>query len=152
MQRLNHHENGFTLLEIMIAVAVIGLLALIATPSYLEQRDKAMVARVISDIKHIEHTVLNYMSEKDSFPSNLDDVGLGGLKDPWGSAYHYWPISGDKDQKVRKDRNLHPINTDFDLYSTGKDGATNYPLTASASQDDVIRANNGAYIGLVSNY
>jgi general secretion pathway protein G len=53
---------------------------------------------------------------------------------------------------VRKDRNTHPINTDFDLYSKGRDGKTNYPLTAEASQDDIIRANNGGYLGLASHY
>jgi general secretion pathway protein G len=52
----------------------------------------------------------------------------------------------------RKDKNLVPINSDFDLYSMGVDGKTTAPLTAKDSQDDVVRANNGGYYGLASNY
>lgn len=106
----------------------------------------------ITDIKKIAEKLLEFYDENRAFPDTLGDVGLGGLKDPWGNPYDYWPITGDKKQKVRKDRNTHPINTDFDLYSKGKDGNTNLPLTAHASQDDIIRANNGGYLGLASEY
>jgi general secretion pathway protein G len=54
--------------------------------------------------------------------------------------------------QARKDRFLVPINSTYDLYSMGPDGRTALPLTASASRDDVIRANDGSYIGLASGY
>ena len=50
--------------------------------------------------------------------------------------------------KPRKDRFLHPINSDYDLYSMGKDGESVEPLTAKKSHDDVIRANDGSFVGL----
>ena len=53
---------------------------------------------------------------------------------------------------VRKDKNLHPLNTDFDLYSLGRDGDSKLPLTAATSRDDILRANNGAFIGRAENY
>jgi len=53
---------------------------------------------------------------------------------------------------VRKDHNLVPLNTDYDLYSMGPDGNSVGPLTAKASRDDIIRANNGSYIGPAANY
>jgi len=46
--------------------------------------------------------------------------------------------------KVRK---LNPLNTDFDLYSMGSDGDSKGPLSAKASRDDIVRANNGDFIG-----
>lgn len=49
---------------------------------------------------------------------------------------------------VRKDRNLVPINSDFDLYSVGRDGESVGALTAKKSHDDVIRANDGSFVGL----
>jgi general secretion pathway protein G len=147
-----HREHGLTLIEIITVVAIIGVLSGIAIPSYLAYRDKTSTEKAIADINNIEARVMEYWQEHGDFPLFLSDVGLSGLKDPWGNPYEYWPITGDKHQKVRKDRNTHPINTDFDLYSKGKDGDTNFPLTAHASQDDIIRANNGAYIGLASNY
>ncbi len=53
---------------------------------------------------------------------------------------------------ARKDRFLVPINTDFDLYSMGKDGESVPPLTAAKSRDDVVRAANGAFVGLASKF
>ena len=51
-----------------------------------------------------------------------------------------------------KDSALAPLNTDFDLYSVGPDGDSRLPLTAAASRDDILRANNGAFIGRAENY
>jgi len=54
--------------------------------------------------------------------------------------------------KVRRDHFLVPVNTDFDLYSLGEDGKSQSPFTARDSRDDIVRANNGGYVGLVSDY
>ena len=53
---------------------------------------------------------------------------------------------------ARKDRFLHPLNSTYDLYSVGKDGKTVAALTAKASKDDIIRANDGGFIGLAVKY
>jgi general secretion pathway protein G len=45
-----------------------------------------------------------------------------------------------------------PINSDYDLYSVGKDGVSSGPLTAGPSRDDVIRANDGGFFGLARDY
>ena len=50
------------------------------------------------------------------------------------------------------DKFLVPLNGDYDLYSMGADGETKKTLSAPASYDDVIRALNGGYIGLASNF
>jgi general secretion pathway protein G len=44
------------------------------------------------------------------------------------------------------------VNTDFDLYSVGKDGLTVTAFTAKSARDDVVRANDGRYVGLAENY
>ncbi|MEE8106831.1 MAG: prepilin-type N-terminal cleavage/methylation domain-containing protein [Planctomycetota bacterium] len=54
--------------------------------------------------------------------------------------------------QARKDHFLVPLNSDYDLYSKGPDGKSSPPLTAEASRDDIIRANDGAYFGLASDY
>jgi general secretion pathway protein G len=53
---------------------------------------------------------------------------------------------------IRKDKNLVPINSDFDLYSKGPDGKSTPPLTAKDSLDDIVRANDGGYFGVASKY
>lgn len=50
--------------------------------------------------------------------------------------------------RPRKDKRLRPIDSDDDLDSVGKDGASVAPSTAKRSRDDVMRASDGAYIGL----
>ncbi len=54
--------------------------------------------------------------------------------------------------RPRKDRFLHPINSDYDLYSMGKDGESVEPLTARKSHDDIIRANDGSFVGLAAEF
>ncbi len=81
--------------------------------------------------------------------------GLTTPRDPWGNPFQYLKIEGRNTKgvgKLRKDRGLVPVNSDFDLYSKGRDGKSQSPFTSKASQDDIVRANNGRFIGLVSDY
>lgn len=59
---------------------------------------------------------------------------------------------GNVQGQVRKDRNLNPINSDFDLYSMGPDGATVSALTAPRSHDDLVRARNGSFFGVAEDF
>ncbi|MFQ5988854.1 MAG: hypothetical protein ACE5K9_02950 [Candidatus Methylomirabilales bacterium] len=53
---------------------------------------------------------------------------------------------------MRKDQFLVPLNSDYDLYSKGKDGQSQPPLTAQARRDDIVRANDGGFVGLAPEY
>ena len=86
-------------------------------------------------------------------PVDLAEIGRATLKDPWDNPYEYLNFAdAGKKAKQRKDHSLHPLNSTYDLYSKGKDGDSKAPLTAQASRDDIIRANDGGYIGLASGY
>ena len=135
-----------------MVIAIIGILAAIAIPSMFHYIQKARVVRTIADMKSIEQTLINYSLSKGQFPESLDAVGCGDLTDGWGNPYQYTRVAGNPVGKLRKDRSMVPVNTDFDLYSKGKDGRSVSPFTARASRDDVVRANNGGYFGLVKNY
>jgi general secretion pathway protein G len=141
-------------MEIMISLAIAATLAAIAIPNYIAYLERARVARAISEVKSIEKAVYNYFGDHDEFPDTLNQVGFGGYKDPWGHGYRYLRIDGGGPGNggKRKDHSLVPVNSDFDLYSMGRDGASSAPFTAKASKDDIVRANNGGYVGLVSNY
>ena len=52
----------------------------------------------------------------------------------------------------RRDRYMYPLNTDYDLFSLGPNGRTAVSLGESVGQDDVIRAHNGGFFGLASEY
>ena len=146
------NNKGFTLVELMIVFGIIGTLAGIAIPNYIGYREKAMQAKAIAEIKTIEKELFIYEVERDTFPNTLAQIGLDTLRDPWGNPYRYLPVAGTPAGQLRKDHFMVPVNTDFDLYSMGKDGNSQAPFTANASRDDIVRANNGQYIGIVSSY
>ena len=146
---------GFTLIEIMIAIALVGTLAAIAIPSYISYKNRALIAEAIVEMDRIEVAITHYWAVNGELPDSLDDVGLGDLKDPWGNPYQYLRINGGDVKgkgKLRKNRSLVPVNSDYDLYSKGKDGKSQTPFTAKSSQDDIVRANDGGFLGLVSDY
>jgi general secretion pathway protein G len=137
----------------MIVVAVAALLAAIAVPGYTGYVDRARVTSATGDMGQIQLALAKFQLNNGQLPLTLAAVDKDTLRDPWGNPYVYLNIeAGANLGAVRKDRNLVPINTDYDLYSKGKDGGSMTPLTAVASRDDVVRANNGGYIGLAENY
>jgi general secretion pathway protein G len=85
---------------------------------------------------------------------SLNEIPTLPLTDPWGRpyVYHYFDGPGFNKKLVRKDHNLHPINSEFDLYSVGKDGASKPPLTAKPSRDDVIVGRDGSFVGLAKDF
>jgi len=149
-------ENGFTLVELISVVAIIALLAAIAIPFYGEYIDKVRIKRTIVEIRMLEKEIIVYKMEKDQLPDTLGDIGHGTLKDPWGTLYQYLRIEGNKDLKgkgkLRRDKALNPLNSDYDLYSMGKDRKTSTNLNAKDSRDDIVRAINGGYVGLAEEF
>jgi len=146
-------DHGFTLIEIMMALAITGTLAAIAIPNYLRYRYRAQVAQAESEISMLQTVIANYAGDNGSLPDQLSDLNTQIVSDPWGQPYQYLRIDGgSKKGKMRKDRFMVPVNSDYDLYSMGRDGKSVPPFTAKASQDDIVRARDGAFVGLVSEF
>ena len=143
-------QRGLTLSELLIVMAVIGILSSIALLLYYDFSYRAQVAKAIADIATLDSEISTFETMNERLPNDLAEIGRAGLRDPWGNPYEYlnFALGG----QPRKDQALHPINTEFDLYSKGRDGDSQTPLTAQASRDDIIRANDGQYIGLASGY
>jgi general secretion pathway protein G len=143
---------GFTVTEMLIAVCIAATLAAIAIPVVTHYIDQAAITRTISEIRMLQNEIKYYYSKDEVYPNTLNDIERGTLLDAWGNPYQYLRITGAKKEKPRKDRFLVPVNSDFDLYSMGKDGDSQPAFTASVSRDDIVRANDGEYIGLASEF
>ncbi len=120
-------QRGFTLLEIMVVILIIGLLGTIVTPYVLDNLDTAKVEKAKADILNLEQALDQYKLDNNDYPTT--DQGIESLvtkpatspepknyrpngyvkrlqKDPWGNDYQY----------------LQPgEHGAFDLYSLGKD-------------------------------
>jgi general secretion pathway protein G len=121
--------HGFTLIEVMIVVLILGVLAAVIVPRVLDRPDEARMAAAQSDIRTVSQALKLYKLDNGSYPST--DQGLKALiqkpqgnppannwkaggylerlpKDPWGSDYQF----------------LYPgVKGEFDLFSLGADRA-----------------------------
>lgn len=146
-------SHGFTLIELLIALAILGVLGTFGLSRYQDYRERARVYAAASDIGAMSAAIQQYAIDNRAPPDSLAQVGLGGKTDPWGRQYEYLNLTSLKGNgKARKDKKLNPLNTDFDLYSVGKDGATSSSLQAKQSRDDVVRARDGRFVGLASDF
>lgn len=150
---IKKQRSGFSLIELLITVAILGLLSAIALPSYQEYVDSVDQALAEADIALIDGAIARYYIDANGNPPSLAEAGMAGLLDPWDNPYQYLRIDENTNNgAMRKDKNLVPVNTDYDLYSMGKNGVTAMPFTSGNGRDDIVRANNGQYIGLAEDY
>ncbi|ODT64274.1 MAG: type II secretion system protein GspG [Phenylobacterium sp. SCN 69-14] len=126
--RRPHAEAGFTLLELMVVIVIIGLLATIVMVNVLPSQDRAMKEKARADISVLEQSIESYRLDNFAFPTSeqglqalvtppsgmtrSDRYREGGYirrlpTDPWGNPYQY-AAPGEKGQ--------------FDIFSFGADG------------------------------
>ena len=129
LNKKRFHQQGFTLIEIMVVVVILGILASVIAPRIMDNPDKARVSKAKTDINALESALDVYRLDNFVYPTT--DQGLEALvaepitapeppnwkqggyvkrlnKDPWGNDYLYLS-PGQKGE--------------IDIYSLGADGA-----------------------------
>ena len=121
-------SRGFTLIEIMVVVVILGILAAIVAPNVMRRIDDAQLTKVSSDIRTIE-TALN-LYRMDNFRYPTTEQGIKALYEkPNDSSVRNWKQGGYLDPSARKDpwgndyRYVYPgtHGKEFDLFSYGAD-------------------------------
>jgi general secretion pathway protein G len=127
--RHRRRAGGFTLIEIMVVVVIIGLLAAVIVPTVISKVDEARVAKAKQDIQSLETALTMFRLDNSKYPTT--EQGLTALvtqptdpsirhwkpggylqrvsKDPWGNDYQY--------------ANPGTHGREYDLFSLGADGA-----------------------------
>ena len=141
-------RNVRNVIVVLAAVLVVGSFAVPAFTGYVE---RSRVARAVSDIGTVSLRLHQWQRSGRSLPQTLAEAGITAV-DPWGRPYVYLRAADARRAQLRKDGELVPLNSDFDLYSLGPDGISALALPAAPSRDDVVRAANGAFIGVAANY
>src|SRR5262245_25954750 len=113
-------QAGFTLVEIMVVVVILGLLATLVVPAVMGASDEARETKAKTDVRALADAVRMYRVNKGKLPDTLDvliekdDKGRSALeelpKDPWDHDYILRP--GER-------------STDFEVISVGPDGTEN---------------------------
>ena len=141
---LTKRPLGFTLVELVILFGIVGVIAAIVIPMYGRYIEKARVVEAIAAMRDIQSKVKAYQRANGALPASLATLAYDKA-DPWGRAYVYVILVNPG--VARKDKKLAPLNSDYDLYSMGKDGITHASLSNSASRDDIVRARDGGFVG-----
>ena len=93
-------KKGFTLVEILVVVAIIGILAVVSIPSLLQNIDKAEVARLLSDYDAFKKATINNITSKEVDLSDelkkaiKKDVNAISLETPIGGQYDLDSVQG----------------------------------------------------------
>ncbi|MEE9391048.1 MAG: prepilin-type N-terminal cleavage/methylation domain-containing protein [Planctomycetota bacterium] len=151
-------ERGFTLLEIMVVMAIIAILATMSVPFYQSVVKSAEIRSSVADLETMSRVIDAYIGQHGYAPASLSDVGIEGFTDPWGRPYHYLRLANAPDAAppmvgaARTGADALPVNSDYDLFTIGADGEYLAELSAPESRDDVIRADNGSFHGAVFEY
>lgn len=142
--------RGFSVLELMTAIAFLGVLAAFAIPAFSGYAERARNSSAIGEIGRVTVEVHRWRTNNNgAFPDTLAAANIDIELDPWGNAYVYEDIA--TAGAVRTHTGT-PVNTEFDLYSRGPDGASAVSLTAANSLDDIVLARDGAFVGVAEHY
>ena len=120
-------QHGFTLIEIMVVVIILGILAAIVAPNVIGRVDDAQITKAKTEIRNLESSLKFYRLDNFAYPTteqglealaskpadpNIKNWKSGGYiprvpNDPWGNSYLY----------------LNPgTNGEIDIYTWGRDG------------------------------
>lgn len=156
-------QNGFTLLSLLVAITVAGILWMIAQPTFNnntidckhpDQRlgyiMRAKVANTVAALGAVNLKLQRFELSHNRYPED-GELDLGN--DPWGNAYVFTSFKDmNGNGPKRKFKSAVPVNMYYDVYSIGPDGQTATPMVSEPGGDDIIIANNGLYIGIACHY
>lgn len=119
--------RGFTLIEIMVVIVILGILAALIAPNVIGRIDDAQAAKVKQDLRAVESALKLYRLDRFRYPTGQE--GLDALVTPPQDSSEKWPAGGYLDRMPRDPWERPYLyenpgkNGEYDLYTLGRDGA-----------------------------
>jgi len=117
---IKHADRGFSLIELLIVILIIGIIAAIAIPQFLNAWDRAKQRRTMGDMRSMVSANATFFVDNQGYAPNLVQLQTDGYiqvavtDDAWGNALVY-----------------NPGGRNYDLTSLGSDGAAGPPPPAT---------------------
>jgi prepilin-type N-terminal cleavage/methylation domain-containing protein len=140
------NNKAFTLVELIVVVALIGVLATVAIPAYNTYIDKSKTSRAMADIRTLGTEISGHYIDKGKNPDSLSDINRGGFLDPWKRPYVYTNIATGGTPLVGPFSKT--LNQTFDIYSKGVNGLSATAYGDPSNKDDIVNFNDSTYVGL----
>lgn len=136
-----------------MVVLIGGLVLAIGIPVVEQYIEKARIVEAVVEIGDMSKKLKEIERTTGVLPNTLADAGLAGKSDRWGRPYAYLNLRTMFGGGLpRRDKSLRPLNSDFDLYSVGRDGVTHASLLNAKSRDDIVRARDGSFVGTAQEF
>ncbi len=130
MMATTGRQRGFSLIEIMVVVVIIGLLASIVAPMVLDRADEARINKVKADFKNIQTALNLYRIDNYVYPSSEQGLDALVTKPALSPVPRNWRATGYLDQLPMDPWGRHYLfispgeTREYDIYTLGADGVT----------------------------
>lgn len=119
---LKNKKKGFTLLELLVVLAILAILIAIAVPVYKNQKEKAAITAHNANVRVLETAVESYRQDKGVFPGSVEQLEKEGYIKKEPEIPHILNNGKSDKYKIEKDGNISPGE---DAFSTKKDNNSN---------------------------
>ena len=94
------NKKGFTLVELVVVIAILGILAGIAIPRFMDATATAKGSKIVADMRTIDSAIMMYNAQKGSLPANVTAAAAGDTQLTGANLLASWPVPPTGEAKI----------------------------------------------------
>ena len=136
-------QKGFTLIELMIVIAIVGVLAIVALPAYQDYTARAQMSEALTLAEGQKSAVVEYYSDKGVFPANNTEAGIAAAAEIKGKYVASVTVGQDKSKNatITAKMKASGVNKDIQgktLMLTGTQNKGSFEWTCTKGSTDAV--------------